>query len=111
MKQIVGAFGTVLILVFELLLCVTLSAAAEQAEVAKSYKAAVIAEIENSDFNPTVMAGCIDRAADVGYTLTIQSCVYDEERDIKTAEVTLAYRCEMPLLGIAETRTTRGIAR
>jgi hypothetical protein len=110
MRQIIGAFGTLLILVFHVLICISVSVAAEQAEAAKAYKADVIAEIENSNFNPNVIAACIRQAETAGYQLKINECMYDEEHDIQTAEVILGYICEMPLFHITETKETRGFA-
>jgi hypothetical protein len=110
MKQIVGAFGTLLIFVVWILSCISLAIAAEQAEAAKAYKADVITEIENSNFNPNVMEACIRQAEAAGYRLKINTCMYDEVRDMQTAEVILGYTCEMPLFHITEAKETRGIA-
>lgn len=78
---------------------------------AKEYKAQVIAEIENSNFNPNVIAACVTQAEAVGYNLSVTNCTYDENYDIKTAEVVLSYQYNLPLFGISETKMTRGIAR
>jgi ABC-type sugar transport system substrate-binding protein len=111
LKQIVGAYGTLIILLFHLFTCVTVSIASEQAEAAKSYKAGVIAEIENSDFNRTVIDSCIAQAAAVGYELYVNPCTYDGDMRVTTAEVILNYKCSLLLLGITQEMTTRGFAR
>jgi DNA-binding LacI/PurR family transcriptional regulator len=111
MRQIIGAFGSVMILIFHMFICITLTVATGQSEAAKSYKAAVIAEIENSDFNPDVIAGCIDQAAASGYVLTVNSCTYDEAMRINTAEVILEYTYELPLFHATQSGETRGFAR
>jgi DNA-binding LacI/PurR family transcriptional regulator len=111
MRQIIGAFGSLLILIFHMFICITLTVAAGEAEAAKSYKAAVIAQIENSDFNPDVIAGCISQAAEAGYVLTVNSCTYDEEMRVNTAEVILEYKYELPLFNMQQTKETRGFAR
>jgi hypothetical protein len=111
MKQIVGAFGTLIILVFHMFICVTVSVASEQAEAAKSYKAAVIAEIENSDFNPAVISSCILQAASSGYELTVTPCSYDGDMRVCTAEVILNYDYSMPLFNLVREKSTRGFAR
>lgn len=111
MKQIIGAFGSLFVLVLTLITCTTVTTASGAAAAAKEYKADVIAEIENSNFNPNVIASCIEQAADAGYELQITSCTYDDDSNIQTAEVILTYNYEMPLFGIYDTKTTRGIAR
>lgn len=111
MKQIISAFGTLFTIMLVLFTCATVISASGDAAAAKEYKADVIAEIENSNFNPNVIASCIDQAADAGYDLQITSCTYNEYNDIQTAEVILTYNYEMPLFGISDTKTTRGIAR
>lgn len=111
MKQIVGAFGTLIILVLNIFICIGLSTATEQAETAKEYKADVIAEIENSNFNPNVISSCISQASAAGYTLQVTSCTYDEDSNIQTAEVILSYSYELPIFGVTATKTTRGFAR
>lgn len=111
MKQIIGAFGTLLILLFNIFICIALSTASAQVAAAKEYKADVIAEIENSNFNPDVMDACIIQASQAGYTLDITSCIYDEDSNIQTAEVILSYSYELPVFGITQVKTTRGFAR
>lgn len=111
MKQIIGAFGTLMVLMFNLFLCITVANASGAVTEAKEYKAAVIAEIENSNFNANVIAGCIAQAQTVGYELQVTNYTYDVNHDIRTAEVVLTYKYEMPLFGISETKTTRGFAR
>lgn len=78
---------------------------------AKEYKADIIAEIENSNFNPKVIDACKTQAETMGYEVQITNCVYDDRQDIRSAEVILWYTYRIPLLGIEEKRITRGIAR
>ena len=111
MKSIVGAFGTLLVLVLHIFLCIAVCTVSGQVAEAKEYKADVIAEIENSNFNPNVINGCIAQARTNGYELQVTNYVYDVNHDIQTAEVVLKYAYTIPLLGIADTKTTRGIAR
>lgn len=111
MKHIISAFSTLLVLVLNLLLITMILTVSVKTAAAKEYKAAVVAEIENSNFNPKVISGCIKQAADSGYTLEVNRCVYDERNDICTAEVLLGYTYEIPLFGICESKITRGIAR
>lgn len=111
MKNLVGAFGTLAALLLNVYLCITVSNAAIEVAEAKEYKADVIAEIENSNFNTYVMEGCIRQAEQAGYELKITNYTYNEVCDIQTAEVILTYSYELPLLGIYQTKATRGIAR
>lgn len=110
MKNIISAYGTLFVLICNIFICVQLSTASAQTSAAHEYKANVIAEIENSNFNPNVINACISQASAAGYTLEVRACEYDTEHDIKVAEVILEYSYEIPLLGITNARTTRGIA-
>ena len=80
-------------------------------DIAKEYKADVIAEIENSNFNPNVITSCISQANANGYTLSVQNVQYDEDNFYTCAEVVLGYKYTMPLFNISADKTTRGIAR
>ena len=111
MKHIVGAFSMLLILMLNLLLCASVLAVSAKSAAAKEFKAAVVAEIENSNFNPKVIEACKEQAAACGYRLEVTTAVYDARQDICTAEVVLCYQYELPLLGIAGERITRGVAR
>lgn len=111
MKHIVGAFSTLLVLVLNIFICITVSTASGNTAAAKEYKADIIAEIENSDFDPNVINSCISQASAAGYALQVTGCTYDELNNIQTAEVILSYTYELPLFGITQTKTTRGLAR
>lgn len=111
MKHIIGAFGTLIVLVMNIFICIAVSNASGKVAEAKEFKADVVAEIENSNFNTYVINGCIEQARAAGYELQVTNCVYDENRNIQAAEVILTYSYRLPLFGIEETKTTRGIAR
>ena len=111
MKSIIGAFGTLLVLTMNLYMCVTISGASATVAAAKEFKADVVAEIENSNFNAYVMAGCKEQANRSGYDLVITNYTYSKNADIQTAEVILTYVYEMPLFAINVKRETRAIAR
>ena len=111
MKHIVGAFSMLIVLMLNLLLCASVLTVSAESAAAKEFKAAVVAEIENSNFNPNVIEACKRQAASCGYDLEVTAVVYDEQQDICTAEVMLSYRYEIPLLGIAGERVTGGVAR
>ena len=66
MKYIIEVFSVMLVLVFNLLLCVSMLGVSADVAAAKEFKAAMIAEIENSDFNPYVIDGCKAQAGTEG---------------------------------------------
>ncbi|MBQ8280622.1 MAG: hypothetical protein IJZ23_12340 [Roseburia sp.] len=111
MKNIIEAYGSILILLLNVFACIAVTNASTISAEAKEYKAAVVAEIENSNFNPHVISSCKTQAAQAGYLLEITNCIYDEYQNIQTAEVVLTYSYYLPLFHIQETKTTRGIAR
>ena len=71
MKNIISAFTTL----FFYLLCVfgaaALLTASAQTAAAKEYKADVITEIENSDFNTGVVQQCFLQSEEAGYQLKV----------------------------------------
>lgn len=111
MEKIIAAFSTLLVLLLVILGSAAVMNTGADVAAAKEYKADVIAEIENSDFNPYVIAECIRQAQAAGYQLSVSGLTYDEDNNIQTAEVILAYSYEIPLFGISKTHETRGIAR
>ena len=111
MKHIITAYATLIVFVLNIFMCITVSNATVSMAEAKEYKAQVIAEIENSNFNENVIAACVSQAQMAGYELQVTNCIYDENYNIQTAEVILTYSYKMPLFGVSETKTTRGIAR
>ena len=111
MKHIISAYGVLVVFVINIFICISLINATASMAEAKEYKAQVVAEIENSNFNPNVIAACVRQAQTAGYELQITNCIYDANNNIQTAEVILTYSYKIPLLGIVETKTTRGIAR
>ncbi len=111
MKQIIGAFGTLVVFVMNTFLCISMSNVSAAVAEAKEFKAAVVAEIEDSNFNRNVIEGCVIEAQKAGYEMQVTNCVYDEEQNLRMAEVLITYTYEIPLFGIAEKKVTRGIAR
>lgn len=111
MKQIIGGFSILIVLMLNIFICITVITVSGDVAAAKEYKADVIAEIENSNFNPNVIDSCVSQASEAGYTLQIANCTYDEDNNVQTAEVVLSYSYKLPLFGITDTKSTRGIAR
>ena len=111
MKYIVEVFSVLTMLMLNLFVCIAVLSVSADVAAAKEYRAGVIAEIENSNFNPGVIDGCRVQASQQGYELEVSPCVYDENYDRRIAEVRLTYSYEIPLLGVSQQRVTRGIAR
>lgn len=111
MKVIIEIYGVLLMLLLTSAAGISVTAAQEKTAQAKQYHAEAVAEIENSNFNPDVVASCIKGAEESGYTLSVTPQTYDEYHDATTAEVVLGYSYEIPLLGIREARSVRGVAR
>ncbi len=111
MKYVVEAFSILIVLMLNLSVCIAVLSVSADIAAAKEYKADVIAEIENSNFNPRVMDACREGAAERGYSLEVTPCMYDPDYDRCIAEVRLTYDYEIPLLGITGQRVTKGIAR
>lgn len=111
MKHMITAYGALIVFILNTFMCITVSNATAAMAEAKEYKAQVVAEIENSNFNENVINACITQAQTEGYQISITNCIYDENYNIQTAEVILTYSYNLPLFGISETKTSRGIAR
>ena len=111
MTYVIEAISILFALLAGLYGSVSVISVSGQIAAAKEYKADVIAEIENSNFNPSVIAACTSQADAEGYQLTVSDCTYDALGDLNTAEVILTYEYNLPFFGVSGTRTTRGIAR
>lgn len=111
MKYIIEIFSVMIMLAWNAFLCVGILNASADVAAAKEYKAAVVSEIENSNFNPNVIAGCIHEAAARGYLLEITTCQIGDEAGGQIAEICLTYDYKIPVLGIERQELTRGIAR
>ena len=111
MRQIIGAFGILFIMMANIFICTGLIGASGQVAAAKEYKSQVVAELENSNFNPGVIDACKKKAAEDGYELEISDCVYDAWQTMRAAQVALKYHYRIPVLGIYEENITYAIAR
>lgn len=111
MKYIIEAFSILIVLMLNLLLCIAVLSVSADVAAAKEYKADVVAELENSNFNPNVIDACKAQAASQGYSLEVTTCTYEENQDRCIAQVRLTYDYEIPLLGVSQQRVTSGIAR
>ena len=111
MKYIVEAFSVLLVVVCNLFLCVSMLTANADVAAAKEFKADVVAEIENSDFNPLVIEACRQQAEQQGYQLEVVTSRYGTGGEGNLAQVKLSYEYRIPFLGVTQQRVTRGIAR
>lgn len=111
MKHVIEGFSVLLMLLLNLAVCVSVLGVSAKVAAAKEYKAAVVAEVENSNFNPNVISGCIEDARVHGYTLEIETCRFNDDAGRQMAEICLTYKYDIPLLGISGQSVTRGIAR
>ena len=111
MKHIIEAFSAVILILLSAYASVAIIAVSGDIIAAREYKAAMVAEIENSDFNETVIQACIAQARQAGYEAKVEKCIYDEKNRKQMAEVILSYQYQLPLFGISDRKMTRGIAR
>lgn len=111
MAQIFQFFTNLLLMLLGFFICISVVAGVFQKVQADEYKADVIAEIENSNFNENVLRSCTEQAVQAGYIININPCLYDADGDVQLAEVILTYSYEVPLLGIHEEKQLRGMAR
>ena len=111
MRQIIGAFGILFIMMANIFICTGLIGASGLVAAAKEYKSQVVAELENSNFNPGVIDACKKKAAEDGYELEISDCDYDAWQNMRAAQVALKYHYRIPVLGIYEVYITYAFAR
>ena len=111
MKYIIEAFSVLTVLMINLFICIGVLTASVDVAAAKQYNADVVAEIENSNFNPNVIAECETQAQAQGYLLEVTTAAYLGNDERYTAQVKLTYTYEIPVLGISQQRVTRGLAR
>lgn len=108
MKHVIEAFSVILVMVLNLFLCVNVITVSAEVAAAKRFAADVVAEIENSNFNPRVMENCKLRAGEAGYELEIISGKYGTS---EIARVRLSYPYRIPMFAVAAQKTTEAIAR
>ena len=111
MAQIVQFFTNIVLMLLGFFLCISIVAGVFQSVRADEYKADVIAELEDSNFNDRVISRCMSQASESGYSLKVTPCAYDVDGDLLLAEVILEYTYKVPLLGVEERKQLRGIAR
>ena len=108
MRQIIGAFGILFIMMANIFICTGLIGASGQVAAAKEYKSQVVAELENSNFNPGVIDACKKKArTDMNWRFRIVFMTHGKYE----CAVALKYHYRIPVLGIYEENITYAIAR
>lgn len=111
MRQIISTYGSLTVFLLIIFLCMAMNVAPVVTAEAKEFKASIVTEIENSNFNPNVIQACKTQAQNAGYELNLVNCKYDENNFISSAEVVLNYKYNVPGFNITESKSTRGIAK
>ncbi|CUX28377.1 MULTISPECIES: hypothetical protein [Clostridia] len=110
MKGAIETMMGVVIIALSTVLITGFIIASLNTQKAQNYHAAVVAEVEASDFSPTVIASCEEKAIENGYTdLQIEQMTSVKEE--KYAKVTLMYDYPMPLLNVLLEHKIVGYAR
>ncbi|RDY32120.1 hypothetical protein [Lachnotalea glycerini] len=80
---------------------------------ARDFHASVIAEIEDSNFAPSVINACKTQAENAGYELLINdnSVVKNENGKTTLLVVILKYQYQVDFLGVVSSQQIRGFAR
>lgn len=111
MAEYLKAWTTVLFFALEVILLTGIIAAAVTICQAQQFHSSVMAEIENSNFNDSVISQCKTEASQKGYELTVQKVVTNVEEGYQIADVQLSYPYRIGLLELNGTGQIRGTAR
>ena len=108
-KTYVGIF----ILLLSVFTMAGVMSASIDANNARDFHASVVAEIEDSNFAPSVINACKTQAANAGYELLVDesSIVKDEDGKPTLMEVILKYKYNVDFLGVVSTQQIRAFAR
>lgn len=111
MELIVKIFMSVFFLIMTSLVGVGLISSSISTHEAICFKSDVIGEIENSNYNTTVIEECKAQAADQGYTLEVNPMSYDDNANYTMAEIIVHYTFNIPLIKYSSEHQTSGYAR
>ncbi|MDE6904671.1 MAG: hypothetical protein K2P76_07020 [Lachnospiraceae bacterium] len=123
MSQVIKTFTGVFFMLLVLLLGTGILSAQMDASNAINYKADIVAELENSNYSPQVLNGCMEQAIDNGYKISVKTFtkggavqVYTaptagDTRDVVMAEVVLTYPYRIGFLDSHTQHQVRGFAR
>lgn len=105
------SFGTILdfvALTILIVVCVSMVSMHLNTQAARNFHAQAVNEIENCNFSDSVIAGLIEEAHNMKYTLDIRKY---QVNDTMMAEVVLKYNYTIPFLNIMDSPIIRGISR
>lgn len=108
MKMIVEHFITFLLLLIFIWIGVAYIIQNVLYSSARQFHGGVVTQLENSYFDPVVIADCEEKAKKAGYELEIQ--VYGEKNQ-KDAKVSLGFEYVIPLAGIKKKYEIEGYSR
>lgn len=123
MSQVIKAFLGLFFMISLILLGSGILAAQMDVSDALDYKADIIAELENSNFNSDVLNACIRQAQENGYKLEVKTfseggasvCYTDpsavDTKNVVMAEVKLTYPYRIGFLNAVTEHQVRGFAR
>lgn len=123
MSQVIKSFMGMFFILLLLLLGVGVISAQMDVSDAISYKSDLVAQLENSNYSPEVINGCIEQAVQNGYEISIKTFteggsvkVYTtpsagDTTDVVMAEVVLTYPYQIGFLNSVTKHQVRGYAR
>lgn len=113
MKSAVETFLSVIMITFMAVLSTCYITASLNTRRAQNYYAAVVTEVEASDFSEEVIGGCIQNAKENGYVKEdgTSGLAIQKTGELQTAEVTLTYRYAIPVLNMMLEHEIKGYAR
>ncbi len=113
MSTVIKTYIGIFVFVFSLAVMTGLMKTSMDTNKARDFYDIVIAEIENSNFAPSVVAACEEQAKASGYELMLNDTgiIKDADGRVVLMEVILKYQYEIPFFGINENKYIRGFAR
>lgn len=113
MSTIIKTYVGIFILLLSVFTLTGVMSACIDANNARDFHASVMAEIEDSNFAPSVINACKTQAESAGYELLIDenSIVKDEDGKTTLMEVILKYKYRVDFLGVISTQQIRAFAR
>lgn len=123
MSQIIKSFMGLFFVLIILFLGVGIISAQMDVSHALDYKSDLVAQLENSNYSPQVINGCIEQALQNGYGISIKTFTEggsvktytspsaSDTRDVVMAEVVLTYPYQIHFLNTVTEHQVRGYAR
>lgn len=113
MSTIIKTYVGIFLLLLSVFSMIGVMSATIDANNARDFHAAVMAEIEDANFAPSVSTACQEQAEAAGYELLIDSnsIVRDEDGKATLMEVILRYQYRIDFLQVFSTQQIRGFAR